>query len=394
MYPKTKELELETLFVHGGEHPDPLTGALAPVLIRSKTYKQPEFGKKARWEYARGQNPTRSLLEEKLAALEGRGYASVFSSGLAAETMIFMTLLPGDNIIIPKEVYGGTLRLFNNIFVPYGINYSQTDFSSENNIEQAIMPKTKYMFIEALTNPSLNVIDLSLMQKVSEKTSIPFIADMTFSPTCSIRAFEYGAKAIVQSLSKYISGHNDVIGGAIITEDPILNEKLKFLQKTVGAILSPDECYRTIQGIKTLHLRWDYVSKSALEVAQYLESHEKVARVLYPGLSSHPSHKIAQKQMKNSFGGVLSFELAPMKDESMLKAFVDAVQARNTITYGESLASPETLLAYPGTMSHGSLSDKEKETCGISKRFFRLSLGFESPRDIIADLEQALQLIS
>lgn len=394
MYQTTKELELETLFVRGGENPDPLTGALAPVLIRSKTYKQPEFGKKARWEYARGQNPTRSLLEEKLVALEGIGYATVFSSGLAAETMLFLTLSPGDHLLIPKEIYGGTLRLLNNIFVPYGITYSQIDFSSEKNIEQSITSNTKYFFIEALTNPSLNVIDLSLVQKVSEKTYIPFIADMTFSPPCSTRAFNYRAKAIVHSISKYLSGHNDVIGGAIITIDPILNEKLKFLQKTVGAIMSPDESYRAIQGIKTLHLRWDYVSKSALEVAQYLGSHEKVARVLYPGLPSHPSHNIARKQMKNSYGGVLSFEIAPIKDEGILKAFVDSVQSRNTITYGESLASPETLLAYPCTMSHGSLSDKEKEDCGISNRFFRLSLGFESSRDIIADLEQGLQLIS
>lgn len=188
----SKEQELATLFVHGGEHPDPLTGALAPVLIRSKTYKQPEFGKKAKWEYARGQNPTRSLLEEKLAALEGKGYATVFSSGLAAETMLFLTLSPSDHLLIPKEVYGGTLRLLNNIFVPYGVTYSQIDFSSEKDIKQSITSNTKYMFIEALTNPSLNVIDLSLVRKVSEKTSIPFIADMTFSPPCSTRAFEIG----------------------------------------------------------------------------------------------------------------------------------------------------------------------------------------------------------
>ncbi len=394
MYLNRKEQEIATLFVHGGEHPDYLTGALAPVLVRSKTYKQPEFGKKAQWEYARGQNPTRSLLEEKLSVLEGGGLATVFASGLAAETMIFMTLSPGDHIIIPKEVYGGTLRLLNNIFVPYGITYSQIDFSSENNIEQAITPKTKYMFIEVLTNPSLHAIDMSLVQNVSQKKDIPFIADMTFSPPCSTKAFDYGAKAIVHSISKYISGHNDMIGGAIITRDAKLHERLKFLQKTVGAILSPDECYRAIQGIKTLHLRWDYVSKSALEVAHYFENHEKIARILYPGLLSHPSHNIAQKQMKNGYGGVLSFELAPIKDEGMLKAFIDAVQERNIITYGESLASPETLLAYPCTMSHGSLSEQEKETCGISRRFFRLSLGFESPRDVIANLKQGLQIIS
>jgi cystathionine beta-lyase/cystathionine gamma-synthase len=394
MYSKSKEPELATLLVRGGECPDPLTGALAPVLIRSKTYKQPEFGKKAQWEYARGQNPTRSSLEKKLVALEGGGLATVFASGLAAETMLFLTLSPGDNILIPYEVYGGTLRLLNKVFATYGISYTQIDFSSEKEIAKAITSKTKYIFVETLTNPSLHVIDLSLVQKVSEKTNVPFIADMTFSPPCSTRAFEYGAYAIVHSISKYISGHNDVLGGAIITRDEALHERLKLLQRTVGAVLSPDECYRAIQGSKTLHLRWEYVSKSALEVAHYLKQHKKVARVLYPGLPSHPSYHIAQKQMKNGYGGVLSFELAPLEDESMLKAFVDSVQVRNTISYGESLASPETLLAYPCTMSHGSLSEQEKEVCGISKRFFRLSLGFESPRDIITDLERGLQLFS
>lgn len=383
---------ISTLFVHAGEKPDSITGALAPPLIRTKTYKQPEFGKKAQWEYSRGQNPTREILQDKLAEIEGGGDCIACASGLAAETLFFLTLKPGDHLVLPHEVYGGTLRLLKNVFIPYGITFTQTDFSSKEAIKQAITRKTKYLFVEALTNPSLNIIDLSLVQEVAEETGIPYVADMTFCPPCTMRAFDYGAKVVIQSVSKYLAGHNDVLGGAIITKDCYLHEKLSLLQRTVGAVLSPDECYRAIQGIKTLHLRWKHISESALTVANYLSQHPAVKRVLYPGLPQHFNHKIAVRQMKNGFGGVLSFELNIEAQES-LKEFVDEIQNQGIITYGESLASPETLLAYPYTMSHGSLSAEEKRSLGISPSFFRLSIGFEAPEDIIAELDRGLKLL-
>lgn len=385
-------MEDTTLFVHAGERPDSLTGALAPPLIRTKTYKQPEFGVKATWEYARGQNPTRTILQEKLSAIESGGDAIACASGLAAETLFFLTLAPGDHLVLPHEVYGGTLRLLKTVFAPYGITFSQTDFSSHESILKAVTAKTKYLFVEALTNPSLNVIDLALVQRVSQETSIPFVADMTFTPPCSTRAFEYGASVIIQSISKYLAGHNDVLGGAVITRDVRLFEKLSLLQRTVGPVLSPDECYRAIQGIKTLELRWRRVSQTAQKVAQALERNPQISRVLYPGLSSHQGHEIAQRQMRKGFGGVISFELVPAFQDN-LKSFVDEVQKRGIITYGESLASPETLLAYPYTMSHGSLSAEEKQALGISPTFFRLSVGFEAPEDIIAELERGLKLL-
>lgn len=383
----------ETLFVHAGEQPDPLTGALAPPLIRTKTYKQPEFGVKAVWEYARGQNPTRTILQEKLSAIEGGGDALACASGLAAETLFFLTLAPGDHLVLPHEVYGGTLRLLKTVFAPYGITFSQTDFSSRKSILEAVTTKTKYFFVEALTNPSLNVIDLTLIQRVSQETSIPFVADMTFTPPCATRAFEYGASVVIQSISKYLAGHNDVLGGAVITRDVRLFEKLSLLQRTVGSVLSPDECYRAIQGIKTLALRWQRVSQSALKVAQALALDSRISRVCYPGIPSHRGHDTAKRQMHNGFGGVISFELASTFSNNF-KSFVDEVQKRGIITYGESLASPETLLAYPYTMSHGSLSAEEKRSLGISPTFFRLSVGFEAPEDIITELDRGLALLA
>ncbi|MBI2631869.1 PLP-dependent transferase, partial [Candidatus Pacearchaeota archaeon] len=328
-----------------------------------------------------------------LALIEGGGFATAFSSGLAAETMLFLTLLPREDIIIPDEVYGGTLRLLKSVFAPYNINFSQTDFSSEEKIRSSIKPSTKYFFIEALTNPSLIPIDLSLIEKISKETNIPFIADMTFCPPCTMRAFSYNAYAIIHSLSKYISGHNDVLGGAIITKNKELHEKLSFLQRTLGAVLAPDECYRTIQGIKTLQMRWKHVSKTALVASNFLSQHDKISRVLYPGLQTYKGHEIAKKQMQNGYGGVLSFEIDPKIGLGNLKAFVDSVQSRGVINYGESLAAPQTLLAYPYTMSHGSLSESDKESLGITPYFFRLSVGFESPRDIIKDLERGLSAL-
>src|SRR3989338_2436822 len=383
--------EIDTLLIHGGESPDPITGAVAPPLIRTKTFRQPEFGKKAEWEYGRAQNPTRHILEEKLAAIEGGGKAVAFSSGLAAETMLFLTLSPRDHLILPKEVYGGTLRLLNTVFVPYGITYTQIDFSSPDEVRGAIKEKTKYFFIEALTNPSLTPIDLAALQKISQEKVIPIAADMTFCPPCSTRAFDYGADVIIQSISKYLSGHNDVLGGALITKNEHIYEELKLLQKAIGAGLSPDECYRAIQGIKTLSIRWQRMSESALKIAKFLGNHMKIRRILYPGLENHQGHKIAKKQMKNGFGAVISFELIP-NSEKEIKKFVDKIQENGLIIYGESLASPEILLAYPYTMSHGALSPEEKEKIGITKSFFRLSIGLENADDLIKELKAGLEI--
>ena len=381
---------LGTKLVHSGEEPDKLTGAIAPILVRSKTFAQNEFGVEGEYQYSRGKNPTRSRLEEKLADLEGAGQTTVFASGVAAEAAFFLTLNPGDHVLCCQEVYGGTFRLLDKFLSRFGIIFDFVNFGDELGIRNGIKDSTKYLFVETPTNPSLHIIDLSLVSKISRDTKIPFVVDATFSPPCALQSFKFGAETVIHSLSKYIAGHNDIIGGAIITRNEKLHEKLVFLNRTLGAILSPDECYRVLQEVKTLELRWRRVSDTALKVAKFLEDHVSVQRVLYPGLNSHPGHQIAKKQTRGGYGGVVSFVL---KNEQFayLKKFIDTLRKNSPIVYGESLASPETIIAYPPLMSHKSLEKNIRESLGITDGFFRLSVGFEDPRDIIDGLQIALK---
>jgi len=383
---------LGTLLIHAGERPDPVTGAIAPVLVRTKTYEQKEFGVEGQWQYSRGKNPTRSALEEKLGEIEGGGFATVFGSGVAATAMFFLTLEQGDHVLCCQEVYGGTFRLLDQVLPRFGITAEYIDFSTRENIKKHIKKNTKYLFVETPTNPSLHIINLELVRKVSEETGIPFAVDATFSPPCTTQSFDYSAETIIHSLSKYIAGHNDVIAGAVITRNPKLHEKLVFFQKAIGAILSPDECYRVLQGVKSLHLRWERSSENAQKVAENLLKESKVARVLYPGLRNHPYHAVAKRQMKKGFGSVVSFELKT-NNLSKIKKFVDELKKGGIIRYGESLASPETILAYPPLMSHRSLPKDVRESLGISDGFFRLSLGWEDVDDVIAELKKSLRLL-
>lgn len=381
-----------TKLVHSGEAPDAGTGAVAPILVRSKTFAQKEFGIESEFQYSRGKNPTRQKLEEKLEELEGGGQAAVYASGLAAESAFFFALSPGDHVLCCQEVYGGTFRLLDGVLSRFGITFDFVDFGSEKSILAGIRENTKYLFVETPTNPSLHIIDLALVAKVSKATGIPFVVDATFSPPCALRSFDYGAETVIHSLSKYIAGHNDVIGGAVITRNKKLYERLVFLNRTMGAILSPDECYRVLQEVKTLELRWKRVSTTALEVATSLEKSVYVERVLYPGLRSHPGHAIAKKQTRGGYGGVVSF-VVKKKHVGKLKLFVDTVRKNSPIVYGESLASPETILAYPPLMSHKSLPADIRNSLGITDGFFRLSVGFEDSQDIIYGLEKGLASI-
>lgn len=374
-----------TKLIHSGEEPDQATGAVAPVLVRSKTYAQKEFGVDAEFQYSRGKNPTRQKLEEKLVALEGGGEASVYASGLAAVSAFFFTLSPGDHVLCCQEVYGGTFRLVDQILSRFGISCDFVDFSTEASIHAAIKPSTKYLFVETPTNPSLHIVDLALVSKISKETGIPYVIDATFTPPCALRAFDFGAETIIHSLSKYIAGHNDVIGGAVITKNHALHEQLTLINRTLGAILSPDECYRVLQEVKTLELRWQRVSVTALTLAEFLKKSPAIERVYYPGLPDHPNHDIAAKQSQGGYGGVMSFVLKE-KHPEQLRRFVDAIRSASPIIYGESLASPETILAYPPLMSHRSLPRDIRESLGVVDGFFRLSVGFEDPADLKSGL--------
>lgn len=386
-----KNQAFSTLAVHAGEEPDKSTGSIAPILVRTKTFAQ-KFGVDAEFQYSRGKNPTREQLANKISALENGKYTTLYASGIAAEATFFFSLSPGDHLLCCQEVYGGTYRLLEEIMRRFGITADYVDFSTEESIIAAIKPNTKYLFIETPTNPSLHIVDLELVSKVSKKTGVPFVVDGTFAPPCTTRALDYGAAVVIQSLSKYIAGHNDVLAGAIITNDAALHEKFFFLFRTIGAILSPDECYRVLQNVKTLPMRWNRVCESTQMVAEYLTTVPYVKKVFYPGLKSHPGHDIAKKQMKNGFGGLLSFEL---KDEyhNSIKKFVDGVTENSPIVHAESLASPETILAYPPIMSHKSLPKYVRLELGISDGFFRLSIGFEDPIDIINGLEQGFKAL-
>lgn len=389
---KTDKKAFATKLIHSGEAPDPCTGAIAPVLVRTKTFKQPEFGVESKWQYSRGKNPTRTILEDKLASLAGGGEATVFASGDAATAMLLLTFKPGDHIIACEELYGGTVRLLDQLFADFGIRTSYVDVHDRQAVLAAKRPSTKAILVESPTNPKLGIIDLAHVGKLAKELGVKFIADMTFAPPCTTDAFDYGVDTIIYSLSKYFAGHNDVIGGAIVTKDEKLHQRLCWLQWSVGATLSPDECYRVIQEIKTLNLRWERVSKTSEKLAHYLQSKQQVAKLYYPGLKTHDNHELAKKQMKNGFGAVVSFGLR-LNDKKILKEFVDYVQESGIIVFAESLASPETILAHPATMSHRSLTPERRRKLGITDGFFRLSVGLEDPQDIIDSLENGFTML-
>lgn len=393
MSKNTQDHAFSTKLVHGGEAPDPCTGAIAPMLVRTKTFKQPEFGVEAEWQYSRGKNPTRTILEDKLAELCGGGQAAVFGSGDAATAMLLLTFKPGDHIIACEELYGGTTRLLDQLFADFGIETTYLNIHDREAVLKAAKPSTKAILVESPTNPKLGVIDLTHVGALARELGVKFIADLTFAPPCTTDAFEYGADTIIYSLSKYFGGHNDVIGGAIVTKDQELYDRLCWLQWSVGATLSPDECYRLIQEIKTLDMRWKRVSKTSQALAEYLQDRPEIAKIYHPGLERHENHQLAKKQMKNGFGSVVSFGLRT-NDHRLLKQFVNKTQESGIIVFAESLSSPETILAHPATMSHRSLAPERRKKLGITDGFFRLSVGFEDPKDIIKALESGFSALS
>ncbi len=382
-----------TRLVHGGQKPDPITGAVAPVLIRTKTFQQPVFGEKSEWQYSRCKNPTRSVLERQLENIVGSGQATVFGSGDAATTMFMLSLKPGDRIICCRELYGGTIRLFNQLFADFGIHTSYVDIEDIEAVKAAQTDKTIAIWVESPTNPKLGVIDLHKVGKIAQELGLRYIVDLTFSPPCTTDPFECGAETVMYSLSKYFSGHNDAIGGAIVTKNEELYARLCWLQWSVGAVLSPDECYRIIQGLKTLELRWARTSESAQTIAEHLQHHPEIKQVYYPGLPTHPGHAVIKKQMKHGFGSALAFDLQS-GDLGLIKKFVDSLRDSGLIIFGESLASPESILAHPATMSHRSLTQEHRDNLGIDNNFFRFSVGFEDPADIIRVFDEGLQIFT
>ena len=380
-------MKFDTKVVQAGMKPDPTTGAILPPLYQTATYVLEEVGKDKGFDYTRSSNPTRQVMEEILAVLDGGKFGIAFASGMSAVDSCMRLLKAGDHVICSDDVYGGVSRYFNQILVNYDLHFSYVDSSNSANIENAIQTNTKLIWIETPTNPLLKITDLEAVGNIAKKHNILFGVDSTFATPVFLRPLEFGADLVMHSTTKYLSGHNQLIGGVVITNREDLFDQLKFVQKSIGAVPGPFDCWLTILGIKTLDLRMKKHDSNARTVAEYLEAHPKVASVTYPGLPSHPAHETAKKQM-SGFSGMISFELTG--GISAGKIVMNSVKLAKL---AESLGAVETMITHPATMTHADVQKNEQEARGLTDGLVRLSVGIENPDDIIADLEQALNRV-
>ena len=380
-------MKFDTKVVQAGITPDPTTGAILPPLYQTATYVLEEVGKDKGFDYTRSSNPTRQVMEEILAVLDGGKFGIAFASGMSAVDSCMRLLKAGDHVICSDDVYGGVSRHFNQILVNYDLHFTYVDSSNSANIENAIQSNTKLIWIETPTNPLLKITDLEAVGNIANKHNILFGVDSTFATPVFLRPLEFGADLVMHSTTKYLSGHNQLIGGVVITNREDLFDQLKFVQKSIGAVPGPFDCWLTILGIKTLDLRMKKHDSNAQTVAEYLEAHPKVLSVTYPGLPSHPAHETAKKQM-SGFSGMISFELT-----GGIPAGKIVMNSVKLAKLAESLGAVETMITHPATMTHADVPKDEREARGLTDGLVRLSVGIENPDDIIADLEQALNRV-
>ncbi len=377
-------MKFDTKVVQAGMTPDPTTGAILPPLYQTATYVLEEVGRDKGFDYTRSANPTRQIMEEMLATIDGGKYGVAYASGMAAVDSCMKLLKAGDHVVCSDDVYGGVSRHFNQILVNYDLHFTYVDSSDPANVEHAITPNTKLIWVETPTNPLLKITDLEAVGKIAKKHGIMFGVDSTFATPVFLRPLEFGADLVMHSTTKYLSGHNQLIGGVVITNREDLFEQLKFVQKTIGAVPGPFDCWLTILGVKTLDLRMKKHAANAQAVAEYLEAHPKVSIVTFPGLPSHPMHKVAKEQM-SGFSGMISFELTGGIPAG--KTVMNSVQLAKL---AESLGAVETMITHPATMTHADVPQAEREARGLTDGLVRISVGIENPDDIISDLEQAL----
>tara|TARA_B100000029_G_scaffold450188_1_gene473964 strand:- start:1004 stop:2146 length:1143 start_codon:yes stop_codon:yes gene_type:complete len=377
-------MKFDTKLIRSGIKPDPTTGAVVPPIYQTATYVLDEIGKDKGFDYTRASNPTRQVLENNIAAIEGGRFAVCFSSGMAAVDSVAKLFSSGDHIVCSDDVYGGVSRLFNDLLVNYNLSFTYVNSSDAKEVESAIQKNTKLIWIETPTNPLLKVTDLKAVGKIAKKNGILYGVDSTFSTPVLLRPLEFGADIVMHSTTKYLSGHNQIIGGALITNSEKLNDKFKFIQKTVGAVPSPFDCWLTLLGIKTLSVRMNKHCENAQVIAEFLEGHPEVDRVTYPGLSSHPQHDIAREQM-DGYSGMISLEL-----KGGIPAGIKLMNNVKLCYLAESLGAVETMITHPATMTHADVPEKERLDRGLTDGLVRLSVGIEDKVDIINDLEQAL----
>ncbi|MCZ6814300.1 MAG: PLP-dependent aspartate aminotransferase family protein [Alphaproteobacteria bacterium] len=377
-------MKFDTKVVHAGITPDPTTGSIVPPIYQTATYVLDEVGKDKGFDYTRSANPTRQVLEANLAAIDGGDYGVCYASGMAAADSCLKLLSAGDHVVCSDDVYGGVSRLFNKVLARYALDCTYVDTSQPETVRQAIRPETKMLWVETPTNPLLKVTDLEAMTAIAKDNGLFFAVDSTFATPVFLRPLEFGADIVMHSTTKYLSGHNQLIGGVVVTNRNDIHNQLKFIQKTIGAVPSPFDCWLTLLGVKTLHLRMQRHAASAQKVAEYLESHPKVARVIYPGLKSHPQHAVAKAQM-SGFSGVISFEL-----KGGIPAGKSVMNNVKLCGLAENLGAVETMITHPATMTHAEVPPEDRHARGLSDGLVRLSVGIEDVDDILADLEQAL----
>jgi cystathionine gamma-lyase/cystathionine beta-lyase len=377
-------MRFETLAIHAGERPDEAFGAISVPIYQTSTFAFKDVGKTRGYDYSRTANPTRKVLEDTIARLEGGKAGFAFATGMAAEATAIHLLKAGDHVISGDDVYGGTYRLFQDVMRNLGLEFTFLRLDDREKIERAIKPNTRMIWLETPSNPLLNIVDLEMVVDVAEKHNLMTVIDNTFASPYFLRPIEYGIDLVVHSTTKYLNGHCDVVGGAVVTTTDELTDRVQFLLNAMGTCASPFDCWLVLRGIETLAVRMRQHEKNAIKIANYLKGHPAVKRVFYPGLESHPGHDIARRQMKG-FGGVVSLEL-----KGGVEAVNSLLKKTRIFALAESLGGAASLIEQPATMSHASMPEDFKEAVGITVELVRLSIGLEDSDDLIEDLEQAL----
>lgn len=378
-------MRFETLTIHAGERPDRAFGAVSVPIYQTSTFVFEDVGKTKGYDYSRTANPTRKVLEDTIAQLEGGKAGFAFATGMAAETTIMHLLKAGDHVISGDDVYGGTYRLFQNVMRDFGLQFTFLRMDNRARIEDAIKPNTRMLWLETPSNPLLNIVDIEMAVDIAKKHNLLTAIDNTFATPYFLRPIEYGIDLVVHSTTKYLNGHCDVVSGAVVTTTDELTERIQFLLNAMGTCASPFDCWLVLRGIETLPVRMKQHEENAIAVANYLKGHPAVKRVFYPGLDSHPGHEIAKRQMKG-FGGIVSFEL-----KEGIEAVNRFLKRIKVFSLAESLGGVASLAEHPATMTHASMPKNYREKVGITDELVRLSVGLENIDDLIEDISQALE---
>src|SRR5664279_4530211 len=381
--PKAKTPGFSTRAIHVGNEPDPSTGAVAPPIFATSTYAQEELGKTKGYDYSRAGNPTRTRLEENLASLEGGVAARVFSSGMAAIGAIGQMMKAGEHMVASNNLYGGVPRLFNQVLANFGLEFTYVDTSDPRNVTKAIRKSTRFVYIETPTNPLMGLTDIAAVSEIAHKRGCQVVVDNTFMSPYFQQPIKLGADMVLHSTTKFLNGHSDGIGGVLVCTTKEQAEKLAFIQKAAGAIMSPFECWLVLRGVKTLAVRMKQHDQSGRVMADYLSGHRKVKQVFYPGLKSRPQYELACRQM-SGFGSMITFETGSLGNAKRLLKRV------RVCTMGESLGGVESLISHPASMTHAAIGEKGRKAIGLTDGMVRISVGIEDIEDLIADLEQAL----